>query len=441
MSSPEANGRPAEGLSYLRTLDPIQAVAAKTAISQFFGPVQEPTAAGPRPPTVVREPKYAMWVIGGGIALVVAAVLTLVLRDYLPQIMPGFYLGIGGIVVIIAGLIYAKVGAESVSPEPTPEKKAEMKAQEEIGKQIDHFRKVADVSFGPIAADGRRAHLVGIGRKEWNGNHEVPIVEVKGDRIWAAVVHLVSIDLTARFITIKQIGLHLATGTVHGEASSRYLLTDVMTATHEERKLVATVAWETAAKLAKRIGELDTKVNKTSEKVQAELQKLKSELSALTFEEPAGNTFMLTFINGERLELSVADCDHPNNKSDFGHPIGGKENLEAAKAIWRAISAASAAAKDAQHTAVTGVKDGLDAYQRKVVEGFGSVHGQLASLEGVMKEVLVAIRGQQGGGGGVTAAAPANGHAVAPAPAAVWPAPTPVQTAPNPQSVLAKNGA
>lgn len=396
MSTEAGITRAYRNVSYLRNIDPLEAIQAKAAISQFFGPVQEPAATAHKPPSEVREPKSAMWIIGGGIALVIAAVLSMALREHLPPMMPGLYLGIGGICAIVAGIVYAKLGAVQVETEPTPEKKAANKAQIDIGKQIDHFRSHAEAAFGPPPrhpGEGRRAHLVGIGRKEWNGQHEVPIVEVKGDRIWAGVVHLVSIDMTTSFIAIRQMGLHLATGTVYNESNARYLLTDVMTAVHHERKFVATHAWDRAAGLAKEIGLLDTKANKVNEKVQADIAKKKEQLQALakTFDEPAGNRFMLTFSNGEKLELTIADCDHPNNKSDFGYPIGGKENLDNAVQMWTAINVAIEAAKDAHHAAVTGVKFGLDEYQKSVVGGLADMRHQIATLEGVMKEVLAAL--------------------------------------------------
>lgn len=431
MGSEMASNKASANASYLRTIDPLEAVAAKQAIGDYFTPAPEPTPPAARAKNGPIEPKWAIWVIGGGIALVIAGLLSFVFLPQLPhsmQSIPGLYLGIGGVIVIALGTIYAAIWERKPGPDLSPVQIAANKAHQHITRQIEHFQKFSDDAFDKArkgAPAVRRAHLVGIGRKEWNGMHEVPIIEVKGKRIDAAVVHLVSMELCEKLLLVRQVGLQLTTGTTFAEASSQHLLSDIRTAFHDERKLVATKAWETATEIARKIKRLkDSGYDDTNE----DIRKLKDELGKLDFEEPAGNRFVMTFANGDRLELVVADCDHPNNRGDIGYPIGGMENLKAATAMWDAIAVASENAKAAQHTAVTGVKDGLDAYQRSVVDGLAGVRGQLASLESVMKEVLVALRSGTNPGGQTTAVAAqgySNGQAepTRAAPTAVWPAP------------------
>ncbi len=103
MSNAEPEGKTPRNVSYLRTKDPLEAVAVKAAISQFFGPVQESPTTPPRQPKVRHEPKHAMWIIGGGTSLVIAAVMSVAFRDQLPAAVPGFYLGLGGLAVIRDG--------------------------------------------------------------------------------------------------------------------------------------------------------------------------------------------------------------------------------------------------------------------------------------------------------------------------------------------------
>ncbi len=398
--------------SYLRTIPIADAVKAKNKIAIFFGALQDQVTA-PKKVVVVEHPKVALWIVCGGVALMIAAVFALVFRAHLPPSLPGVYLGAGGLTVIAIGGIYWFIGKKLKTIVVPSVEEDEDTVPRAIKRQTDHFEAYANAIFDQTSTGGHRALLIGIGKKEWQEGLEIRVRKIGDEHVLASVVHLVAVDIAPPFISVRQMGLDLITGTVFEETPTRQLLSDVLNAAHQVTKIEAAGEWERATKLVRGISELKAKTSKQGDKWSKQLAELESELKGVTLDDAAGDRFILTFANRERIDLIVADGEQAKPPRKIAHPVGGKENLAKAVSTWDLINKACTASKAARlqlredltkNTAGTndavksvqdgigGVQKGITEFQETLLKGVDGLQGQLSSLESVMKEVLAALK-------------------------------------------------
>jgi hypothetical protein len=396
----------------------------------FFGQVQEPLVQAVPTEEIVR-PKYAVRIIGAGIALVVASILAMIFRHQLPPHVPGFYLAIGGAAVVAAGALYFYLGTDRIIP-PLPQAvKAADSALKIIDEQIRNFQSCAELEADQansrlgIEGGGYRAHIVGIGSKAWNDGHDIAVRELDGNRMLASVVHLVAVDLSPPFLSIRQMGLDLMTGTVREDARSRQLIVDIHTVAHQIKRTVATSEWEKADAITTELAQIEKKIFKAGDKMASRVEQLKRELDKLSFDDHSGDKFLLTFANGEQVAITVADSAYARNPREIAHPVLGPANLTAAVEAWARIADASVMAKAerlrqrreqtasaaAMKDAVVGVKSGLERDNSQVLASLEAMKERMAALERLASGTMAAASAQPTQPR-PTAAAPAlaNGH-------------------------------
>jgi hypothetical protein len=432
--------------SLFRSVDVAQAAGMKRAVDIFFGGPQ-PLEVEQKKQSESKTREWPKWVVTGGAALALAGgftwIATQVFRgrvfnvDTLPLIGTGLYLGFIGLAVVCAGVVLLKPAAawafNPIAPplpvRPTVEENPGLKA---IRDQINHLSRYAEGRFGARLANSTRALLQGIGRRAWNDNHDIPIKEPvtadgKVHEICAAVVHLVAVDLTPPFISIRQWGLDVRTGTVCEEWAIRHPISELISVSRRTKTAVDQHAWTRADELLRQI-ETEKKSRKPlTEAQQKKVAGWELELKQLEFERSSGIVFELTFTGGDKIELQVSDAEVAQNSKRIAHPIGGQNNLLAAKAMWNAIEKARL---DAEHRillhrnelsqsaagthasignvdkGITGVQTELREYQAAVVSGLGSVRA--------VTVVATALRGQFGGlPPSPPTLAPVNGHGTA----------------------------
>lgn len=375
--------------SHLHSIPTEKALDARKAIGIFFGSIQEPVPQQ-RPEKVVVYPKGAPWVVGGGSALLIASALAIFFREQLPPNTPGFYLGLGGLLVMLMGILWRQLGAVTRDGALAPAARIADEARAAINQQIKHFEAHANELFGPAAAGAHRVLLQGVGRNEWNAGRDVAIREFeKEHRIFASVVHLVAIELAPPCLSIRQAALDLTTGTVCEEWAVRRPLSDVMFASQSSKRCPAMGEWERADKLVKEIANL----KKDGDKWAAKILALENELSTLNLDNVIGDKFTLAFTGGEPITITVSDSGYSNNQQrKIAYPIGGHDNLINAIKAWQAIEKARGDAEVAPQPGVKAVHEGITEFQKALLSGVGDLSDQLKGLENVMKDVLVALQ-------------------------------------------------
>jgi hypothetical protein len=425
---------PLKSVSFLRCIPVAEALKSRNAIVKFFGPVQDtPASPSHEPEEQVDRPTRALWVLGAGALLMLTSAVTLILRKQLPDSVPGIYLGAFGVALLAVGAAWAWFGSRRIKKEK-PETIAAKNAHSEINRQIDHFKRFADSKFGPPAAGALRAHLIGIGRMEWNDNHEVPVSDLKDEQILAAVVHLVALDLAPPMLAVHQIGLDLRNGTVREDRRSRHLITDVDIISHISLKSAATADWEQATSLVDELEKLER-----NDRPQAERDKVKAKLDKLKFDEPAGEKFQLVFGNGERLELVIADSSHAKNTRKVAYPIGGQDNLGRAAAAWARIAEEREKARNSEYAQRADLKQNTAETSRAIRASLDGMQQKLTSIDVSMRGIFEAVAA---GAAGNSPDRAANGYAEPVHATPLPPAPTsPAPATPSLQPETAKSGA
>lgn len=437
MSNISGGKEPPTNASYLRSLPTGEAVAAKNAIGVFFGNVQaQPVAAdaAQRKTSIVR-PAAARWVLYSGAVLLIASLLTYIFHDRVGPSTPGIFLGAGGLALAAAGLAYWWFASKVVvDPEPATKTTID-RGRDAVERQIKHVEDKADVLFGPVADGGRRFVLQGIGRRQWNGDHDIPIREFENDRIFATVVHLAVIDLTRHTVAVREMGLDLTTGTICEESAIRRPIQDVLSATRRAKKIAAAGEWDRAENLVKKRAAIKTSDPRTSEAMQRRAAALDADMARLTFDDTTGDEFKLHFTGDETVTLNVADMNFAKNLRKVAYPIGGKENLDTVIAAWAAVDKAriDAEADRHQHRAamqsstrgtekgvgevhqgITTAQQGLAGFQDALLQGIGVVVQKLSGLETAM-HALAATNGATAGTMSDRAAGDAAASTLAPA--------------------------
>ena len=146
------------GASYLRSLRPEEAIAAKDSIDIFFGKATQ-SKDQKSPPATPTDPLKAYWVLTIGGCFVVASVITIALRAKLPDGTPGIYLGVFGALLLALGGVYLWQSWETKRPPGASGPAPVEHATKLIKKQIDYVMGDAGAAFGPMHAEIGRAHV------------------------------------------------------------------------------------------------------------------------------------------------------------------------------------------------------------------------------------------------------------------------------------------
>jgi hypothetical protein len=407
LSIPTTAAAQVPNASYLRTLRVEDAVAARKAIAVFFGTVQPTIAPAPRLEKNRLEksavdPAVARWVLYGGIVLLIASLLTSIFRDWLPPGTPGFYLGVGGLMLSAAGGTYwwyMWLTGKRVQVAPDTKDQPTDKGREAVESQVKHIEANAEALFGAVPNGGRRFVLQGIGRKEWNNGHEFPVREFANDRIFASVVHLLVVDLTQQFVAVRELGLDLSTGTICEESAIRRPVSELLNATRRAQNIPATAEWDRAEKLAEKLAAeaaaLEKATPRTADKTRQRATAIQAEMKGLSFDDVAGDEFALCFTGTDKVVLNVADKNLARNLRKVAFPIGGQENLDTVITAWDAINAARANAEAARYEhravmqsstvgtekSVTTAQQGLAGFQDALLQGVNVMVQKLSGLE------------------------------------------------------------
>lgn len=311
-----------------------KAFKEKKVLDDFFGmqPVNRPHVV--EPPKMGEQPLWVKILLGGGAALIVISIITLAFRNQMSESLHGVVIGIFGTALLGSGVYYYFKPRSKVvgPPPPIPETAPDL-----IDKQIEQIKANAAAAFGRAPADQKV--LLGLGDKSWGKEFKIRLVT---DQIYVTSLNILAVDLTTDFLSLREYGLHIPTGTICEQRSSRIALSDIVDVASVARRSPAMLAWETADHLTQQL-EAFAKSDRTRDA--DKVNDTKSKLAKLALDQLDGEEFFIEVQGGRKIVVNVVQ-DHEIVANKKALPIGGMANLEQVRTTWDAINAARLASDD-----------------------------------------------------------------------------------------------